>query len=349
MTAINTENSSLTEKISLLPKAELHVHIEGTLEPDLVFALAHKNNVVLPFDSPEQLARAYQFTDLDGFLRLYYACAQVLRDYEDFYQLMESYLRKAHAQGVVHAEIFCDPQTHWAHGVDPHTVLDGLLDGFTHVAAELGMTGGLIMCFLRHESPESADQLLHHVAPRIPELLGVGLDSSELNFPPHIFTQVFAQARQLGAHVVAHAGEEAPASYIWEALELLHAERIDHGIACVSDPHLVDVLQKRRIPLTVCPSSNVFLHVVDSWQEHPLVEMLRQGLVVTVNSDDPAYFGGYVTDNLVRLVEEFHLDDSTLALLARNSVEASFASPSRKNELYTQIERWQSTYGGVAS
>lgn len=331
---------TVQRNLDLLPSAELHLHIEGTLEPEMVFALAAKNGVTLPYDSVDDLRARYEFDDLPSFLTLYYECMAVLCTREDFCDLAVAYLRRAGAQGVHHAELFFDPQAHTARGIPIDDVIDGLADGLAIARTELGISGGLILCFLRDRGAETALATLESVAARAGDLLGVGLDSAEVGFPPSLFTDVFARAGDLGLHRVAHAGEEGPPSYISEALDLLGAERIDHGVRCLEDPGLVDRLRRERIPLTVCPLSNVRLAVVSTLSEHPLVRMIDAGLLVTLNSDDPAYFGGYLGANLSGVRESLGIEDGTFATLARNSVHASFAEPARKSELLALIDQW---------
>jgi adenosine deaminase len=307
-----------------LPKAELHLHVEGTLEPEMLFALAKKHRVPLRFPSIQALREAYRFDDLQSFLDIYYEGAAVLRDAGDFGELTLAYLRRAHADGVVHAEIFCDPQTHTARGIPMQVVLEGIADGLKHGERELGVTSRLIVCFLRHLSEEEALATLRE-ALRFRHLFhGVGLDSSEKGHPPSKFQRVFALARQEGLHAVAHAGEEGPASYIVEALDLLEVERIDHGVRCLEDPALVKRLREAQVPLTVCPLSNVKLRVFDSIEKHNLKRLLDEGLCVTVNSDDPAYFGGYVLDNYLACADALKLSRVELAALAANSIRASW-------------------------
>src|SRR5688572_3732802 len=288
----------ITERlIRALPKVELHLHIEGTLEPELAFALARKHGVALPYASAEALRAAYRFTDLQSFLDLYYAGCEVLRDRHDFYALAMAYFGRAHADGVVHAEVFFDPQSHTARGVAMATVIGGLRDAMTDAHHRYGITSELILCFLRHLSEQDAFATLDAARPFLAELAGVGLDSGERDNPPSKFARVFARARALGLRAVAHAGEEGPAAYIREALDLLGAERIDHGVRCVEDPALVERLIRTQIPLTVCPLSNLALRVVKDLKQHNFATLLRKGLALTINSDDPAYFGGYISDN----------------------------------------------------
>ncbi len=328
---------STPDFIRALPKAELHVHIEGTLEPELVFALAAKHGVRLPYPSVAELRAAYRFDDLQSFLDIYYAGASVLRDAADFHALTSAYLHRAHQDGIVHAEIFFDPQTHTARGIPLAAVMAGLTQALDEAQAQTGITHRLILCFLRHLSAEEAMQTLEQALPWRGELAAVGLDSAEAGHPPSKFTAVFARARALGLLTVAHAGEEGPPAYIEEALDLLHVRRIDHGVRCVEDPALVARLARERMPLTVCPLSNVRLHVFDKMSDHNLKGLLERGLCVTVNSDDPAYFGGYLQDNFLAVAEALALSHAQLAQLARNSIEASFLEPAIKQTWYAKI------------
>jgi adenosine deaminase len=336
-------NEWMTGTLSDLPKAELHLHIEGTLEPELVFELARKNGVQLPFASVDDLRDRYRFSDLQSFLNLYYECMTVLRTAQDFDDLATRYFQRANADGVRHVELFFDPQAHTSRGVPIDDVMDGLLSAAERARQDFGITGGLILCFLRDQTVESASATLESVAHRVGDLLGVGLDSAEVGHPPRGFQTIFDRARALGLHAVAHAGEEGPPSYIWEALDLLHAERIDHGIRALEDPLLVERLRTARVSLTVCPLSNVRLGVVSDLAAHPLPTMLAEGLLVCINSDDPAYFGGYLGANLAGVAEAFDFGDTELAQLARNSIEASFATEERKAELLTDVDEWMST------
>jgi adenosine deaminase len=328
------------QSTALLPKAELHLHIEGTLEPEMVFQLATSNAVELPWDSIDELKSLYSFTDHQSFLNLYYACVAVLRTEDDFALLAQAYLTRAHQQGVRHVEMFFDPQAHTSRGVDINTVIDGLLRGLNAAGSATGITGGLILCFLRDEPVADALATLESVAHRSTDLLGVGLDSAEVGYPPSLFVEVFDRARDLGLHVVAHAGEEGPPAYVWEALDLLKVERVDHGVRSLEDPALVERLRAERIPLTVCPLSNVRLGVVSALGDHSLPAMLEAGLVVTLNSDDPAYFGGYLADNFDAVAAAFSLSDDDLRLVAANSVEASFLPQDNKDALRAEIAAW---------
>src|SRR5262252_428189 len=285
--------AALPALLKRMPKAELHIHIEGSLEPEMIFRLAQRNGVKLPYPDVEALRRAYAFTDLQSFLDIYYAGASVLLKEEDFFDMAWAYFEKAAADNVVHAELFFDPQTHTARGVPFETVIRGLHHACQRAHAELGVSAKLIMCFLRHLSEEDAFATLEQALPYREHFIGVGLDSSERGHPPEKFARVFARCRELGLHLVAHAGEEGPPAYIEAALDVLKAERIDHGVRCVEDPALVARLARERVALTVCPLSNLKLRVFDRLADHNLAELLRAGIRATVNSDDPAYFGGY--------------------------------------------------------
>ncbi|MFD7865068.1 adenosine deaminase [Streptomyces sp. NPDC059783] len=307
-----------------LPKAELHLHIEGTLEPELAFALAARNGVTLPFADTGELRTAYLFEDLQSFLNLYYALMAVLRTEDDFTELADAYLARAAAQGVRHAEIFFDPQAHTARGVPVATVVEGLGRALERSEEKHGISTQLIMCFLRDQSADSALETLEAARPHLHRISGVGLDSAEVGHPPAKFRKVYEAAGALGLRKVAHAGEEGPPAYIREALDVLGVERIDHGLRCMEDPELVERLVAERVPLTLCPLSNVRLRAVDTLEDHPLRAMLDAGLLCTVNSDDPAYFGGYAGDNFRAVHEALGLDREQLRTLARNSFEAAF-------------------------
>jgi len=336
--------TSMQEFITRLPKAELHLHIEGTLEPEMAFELAAKHGVTLPYASVEAMRQAYQFSDLQSFLDIYYAGADLLRDAADFHALTAAYLRRAHEQGVVHVEIFFDPQTHTQRGVPLASVVGGIRSALLAGERDCGITHRLILCFLRHLSAADAMSTLEQ-ALTLPDAIGadaisaVGLDSSELGHPPGKFTAVFERARRAGLLAVAHAGEEAPAQYIHDALELLQVCRIDHGVRCEEDPALVRRLARDRTPLTVCPLSNIKLHVFDRIEAHNLKRLLDLGLCVTVNSDDPAYFGGYVLENYLAVQRGLDLSQADLALLARNSIEASFLSPAEQRHWMAAIDQ----------
>jgi adenosine deaminase len=323
-----------------IPKAELHIHIEGALEPELAFALAARNGVELPFASIAELHEAYSFTDLQSFLDLYYALMVVLRTEQDFEDLANAYLERAAQQGVRHAEIFFDPQAHAARGVGIDVVIGGLSRALDAAPERFGISARLIMCFLRDESAASARETLEAARPHLDRLTAVGLDSAEVGHPPEKFAEVYAAARELGLRCVAHAGEEGPPAYIWQALDLLEVERIDHGVRCLEDEALVARLRDERIPLTVCPFSNVRLCVVDRLEEHPLARMLEAGLLVTVNSDDPAYFGGYAGENFDGVRDALGLDPEQLRTLARNSFEAAFLTPAQRAAYLAEVDAY---------
>ncbi len=335
----------MTVDLFTLPKAELHLHIEGTLEPELAFELADRNRITLPFASVDDLAARYDFTNLQSFLDLYYATMDVLRTEDDFAELTRRYLQRAIAQGVRHAEIFFDPQAHVARGVPFEAVVDGIGAGLAEAARDNDVSGGLILCFLRDQPVDGAHSILTEALARVDTLIGVGLDSAEVGYPPSLFTDVFARARAAGLHAVAHAGEEGPPSYIGEALDLLEAERIDHGIRAVEDPALVGRLAHEEIALTVCPLSNVRLRAVPDLAAHPLRVLMDAGVRVTVNSDDPAYFGGYIGDNFVAVRDALELTDLELMRLAQNSVESAFAPLDRKVALLHEIDGWAARAG----
>lgn len=315
--------------LAAMPKAELHIHIEGSLEPELIFALARRNGVAIPYASVEELRRAYAFTNLQSFLDIYYAGASVLLQAQDFYDMAWAYLQRAAADNVVRTEIFFDPQTHTARGVAMETVIDGLYRACQD-AKKIGVDAELILCFLRHLSEEEAFETLEQALPYRDKFIGVGLDSSEVGHPPEKFARVFAKCRQVGLHLVAHAGEEGPPAYVWSALDVLKVERVDHGVQSARDPALMKRLAQDRIPLTVCPLSNLKLCVFPTLQQHNLRELLDAGLAATVNSDDPAYFGGYVNENFLQTFAATGLDAGHAYRLARNSFEGSFASPAQK-------------------
>ncbi|AQR66087.1 adenosine deaminase [Aquaspirillum sp. LM1] len=332
-----TADTALQLALSM-PKAELHVHIEGTLEPDLAFALARRNGITLPYADEAALAAAYDFDSLQSFLDLYYACADVLRTADDFRDLMLAYLERAAADHVIHAEIFFDPQTHTARGIPFATVLDGLEDGLKQGQACWGISGRLILCFLRHLSEADAFATLAEAEPHLARIDGFGLDSSEQGNPPSKFQRVFARCRELGKPVVAHAGEEGPPEYISQALDLLGSTRIDHGVRALEDAAVVERLVREGVPLTVCPLSNIRLCVFKDMTEHTLGKLLAQGAKVTLNSDDPAYFGGYLNDNIRAVQAAFQFDVATWKQLAKNSFEASFASDAAKARWIEQLD-----------
>jgi adenosine deaminase len=320
--------------IARLPKAELHIHIEGSLEPEMMLALAARNDVALPYDSVEAARAAYRFTNLQDFLDLYYQGMSVLVQEQDFYDLAMAYLRRAAAQNVRHCEIFFDPQGHTGRGVPFRTVIDGLWRALRDGEREFGITSTLIMCFLRHLDEASAERTLDEALPWRGRIIGIGLDSSEKGYPPSKFQRVFARARSLGLLTVAHAGEEGPADYVREALDLLCVRRIDHGNRALDDSALVARLAAEKMPLTVCPLSNLRLCVVPDMRAHPLRRMLQAGLRATVNSDDPAYFGGYVTENFQAVQRALDLTKEEIVTLARNSFQAAFCDePTRQRHL----------------
>ena len=325
-----------------LPKAELHLHIEGTLEPELMFELARRNGIRLPYASGEEVRRAYVFSDLQSFLDIYYAGCGVLLMEHDFYDLTWAYLARAATQGVRHAEIFFDPQTHTDRGVPFETVIGGIHRALLDGQARLGMTSGLILCFLRHLSAEAAMQTLGEALPYREWIVAVGLDSSEVGHPPSKFRAVYDRAREAGLLAVAHAGEEGPPAYVWEALDVLKARRIDHGVRSIEDERLIVRLVDEQIPLTVCPLSNVKLRVFPNLSSHNLKKLLDRGLLVTVNSDDPAYFGGYVADNFQAAAAALGLSREELLALARNSFVASFLPEEQKRGHLDELARFAS-------
>ena len=331
--------SALPALLRSAPKAELHIHIEGSLEPELIFALAQRNRVALAYPSVEALRAAYDFSDLQSFLDIYYAGASVLLHEADFHAMAMAYFARAAADNVIHAELFFDPQTHTDRGVPIGVVIEGLARACADARKQYGIDASLILCFLRHLSEEAALITLEAALPWRQHLVGVGLDSSERGHPPEKFAQVFARARALGLHLVAHAGEEGPPAYIESALDVLRVERIDHGVRCVESPALVARLAAARVPLTVCPLSNVKLCVFKSLADHNLPALLAAGLCATVNSDDPAYFGGYLNDNLVATFEALpQLGVAEAYAVLRNSFEASFASADAKADWIARLD-----------
>jgi adenosine deaminase len=320
-----------------LPKAELHLHIEGTLEPEMMFDLAARNGIDLPYATVDEVRAAYEFSDLQTFLDIYYQAASVLVTEEDFYDLMVAYLGRAAHDGVRRAEIFFDPQTHTERGIEFHVFMDGFTRAITYARERWGISAALIMCFLRHLPGEAAVGTWREAEPYVDHLIGVGLDSAEVGNPPEWFADAYAFARAAGLHAVAHAGEEGPPMYITGALDALHAERIDHGVRCEEDPALVERLVEEQIPLTMCPLSNVKLRVFDRLEDHNLKRLLDRGVRVTINSDDPAYFGGYVLDNYVATAEALGLTRDDLVALAQNSIEATFLPPEHKQALLDEL------------
>ncbi|MFK0085612.1 adenosine deaminase [Glutamicibacter sp. NPDC090743] len=323
-----------------LPVAELHIHLEGTLEPEMIMALAAKNGVELPYATVDQLRAKYQFSNLQSFLDLFYANMAVLRTAGDFREITVAYLQRAHDSGVRHVELFFDPQAHIQRGLGLGEVIAGIRSGLDEGAERWGISHKLIACFWRHAPAEEAMDLMKVLVAEKHDIDGIGLDSSEVGFPPELFQEVFAYARAHGLHVVAHAGEEGPADYIWQALDLLEVERVDHGIRCLDDPTLVQRLVDEQMPLTVCPLSNIRLRAVDTMADHPLPQMLEKGLKVSVHSDDPAYFGGYMDANFSSLMASFNFSTGQLATLARNSFESAFLDEESKQVLLAEVQAW---------
>lgn len=330
---------SLKKLINILPKAELHLHIEGSLEPDLMMQLAEKNDVHLPYDNIDQVKEAYQFEDLQSFLDLYYFGASVLLTEHDYYQLMFAYLEKCYENNVVHTEIMFDPQTHTDRGIGFDVFMPGFLAAIDDARAKWGISVLLIMSFLRHLSEAQAIETLKSASPYLKYITAVGLDSSELNNPPEKFERVFSMAKQLDLKCVAHAGEEGPPDYIYGALDKLGVDRIDHGVRCMEDPELVKLLVKKKMPLTVCPLSNIKLNVFERMQDHNILTMLEQGLMVTVNADDPSYFGGYMNDNFYAMDEALPMSEEQLVKLIINSFNASFLSTKDKAKWISEVEK----------
>jgi adenine deaminase len=337
---LNIPAGRLADLVRRMPKAELHIHIEGSLEPELIFEMSRRNGVAIPYNSVDELRRAYAFTNLQSFLDIYYAGASVLLQEQDFFDMAWAYLERAKADNVVHAEIFFDPQTHTARGVAMETVLGGLHRATIEGRSKLGVDSSLILCFLRHLSEEEAFETLEQAVPYLDKFIGVGLDSSELGHPPEKFARVFARCRELGLHLVAHAGEEGPPAYIWSALDVLKVERIDHGVQSTKDAQLMKRLAVDRIPLTVCPLSNQKLRVFPKLADHNIRALLDAGLVATINSDDPAYFGGYMNDNFVQTFAATGLDAGHALQLAKNSFEASFVDASLKKKYIDQVNEF---------
>jgi adenosine deaminase len=331
---------TLEDFVAGMPKAELHLHIEGTLEPQMLFALARRNRVDISFASLDEVRAAYRFADLQSFLDVYYQGMQVLRTERDFFDLTWAYLQRARCDNVRRAEIFFDPQAHTARGIPFETVIRGIDRALARGREELGVSSGLILCFLRHLPPEQALATLEEALPLADRLIGVGLDSSEVGHPPEGFVDVFARAREAGLRAVAHAGEEGPPEYIWQALDLLEVERIDHGVRALEDADLVERLARERIPLTVCPLSNVKLRVFESLTDHNLKALLEAGLCASVHSDDPAYFGGYVTDNFVATARALSLGRGVLRELAANGFEAAFLPAAEKRALLDELDAY---------
>ncbi|QBE64794.1 adenosine deaminase [Pseudoduganella lutea] len=336
-------NTQIRHIVQNMPKAELHIHIEGSLEPELIFALAQRNGVQLAYPSVEALRAAYAFKDLQSFLDIYYAGASVLLKEQDFYDMTAAYLARAKADHVRHAEIFFDPQTHTSRGVPMGDVINGI----HRACADSDVSATLILCFLRHLSEDDALATLEAALPYRDKFIGVGLDSSEVGHPPEKFTRVFARARELGLHLVAHAGEEGPPAYIWSALDVLHVERIDHGVRCLEDAELTRRLAAEKMALTVCPLSNIKLRVFDDMGQHNLLSLLDAGIVVTINSDDPAYFGGYLNENYLATFDSLPLGLQHAHELAKNSFAASFLPAEQKQKFLDEVDAYFSAFDVV--
>jgi len=334
------EKVSLEQFVSGIPKAELHLHIEGTLEPELMFEVAKRNNTKLVYRSVEELRTAYNFRNLRDFLNIYYKGSEVLLNKQDFYDLTFAYLRKAQSQKVLHTEISFDPQAHTSRGVDFETVIDGIHEALIDAQKKWGISTRLVMCFLRDLDSKSAMSTLEKALPYKDWIVAVGLDSAELGNPPSKFKKVFEQTLEEGFITVAHAGEEGPAEYIWDALNLLKISRIDHGNNSLEDKILIQELVRRKIPLTLCPLSNLRLHVVDRMENHPLKKMMEEGLLVTVNSDDPAYFGGYINENYLAVQKALNLSKKDVYNLAKNSFKSSFLDTYKKKEMIDKLEEY---------
>ena len=339
-------NINIETFIAGLPKAELHLHLEGSLEPEQMFEFAGRNKVEIPYKSVEEIRQAYQFSNLQDFLDIYYTGMNVLLKEEDFYDLTAAYLKKVAAENTKHVEVFFDPQAHTARGIPLETVVTGIYSALKNVGSELGMTFRLIMCFLRHLSEEEAIETLKQAEKFLPLIDGVGLDSSELGHPPSKFQKVFKMAKDKGLYCVAHAGEEGPAEYVYEALDLLKIDRIDHGNRCMDDDALVTRIAEEQIALTVCPLSNQKLCVVDNMQNHPLKAMLDKGLRATINSDDPAYFGGYMNDNYNAVTKALDLDVTDLVTLAKNSFTGSFLTADEIDQHLQNINLYAESFQG---
>lgn len=328
----------LPNLLRAMPKAELHMHIEGSLEPDMIFAMGQRNHVPLAYPSVEALRQAYVFNNLQEFLDIYHAGTTVLKSEQDFFDMTDAYLARARADNVLHTEIFFDTQTHTGHGTSAETVVNGLYRACQEAPARHGMTASLILCFLRHLSEAEAFECLEEILPMRDKIVGIGLASSEVGHPPEKFAKVFARARELGFRLVAHAGEEAPPAYIWSALDVLKVERIDHGVQAIHDAALMQRLANDRMPLTVCPLSNLKLCVFPTLKEHNLQRMLDAGIMATVNSDDPAYFGGYINDNFTQTFAALGMTSQHAYQLARNSFDASFIEPSLRQRYVQALD-----------
>ena len=323
-----------------IPKAELHLHIEGTFEPELMFKIAQRNNIPINYNSIDELKKAYNFNNLQEFLDMYYAGAKVLIHIQDYYDLTWAYLTKVHEQNLIHTEIFFDPQTHTDRGVSFNTVIQGIHSALEDGKEKLGISSKLIMCFLRHLDEAAAFETLNQALPYKNWIAGVGLDSSEMGHPPSKFERVFSKAREEGFITVAHAGEDGPAEYVWEAINLLKVSRIDHGNQSLDDDQLIKHIAEKQIPLTVCPLSNLELKVVNDLKDHPLMKLMEAGLMVTINSDDPAYFGGYVNENYTCIASALNLSKKQITELAKNSIKSSFLPDGDKEKIIMQIEEY---------
>ena len=330
----------MIELIKKIPKAELHLHIEGSLEPELMFELAKRNNIKIPYDSIEEIKAAYDFTNLQSFLDIYYTGANVLIHKKDFYDLTWAYVLKCVQNNIIHTEIFFDPQTHTLRGVSFDTIILGISEALEDAKEKFGISSNIIMCFLRHLSQEEALKTFEESLPFKDKIIGIGLDSSELGHPPSKFKEVFKKAKEAGFKLVAHAGEEADYSYIYEALDLLDIQRIDHGVQAVHSNELMERLKKEQIPLTVCPNSNIELKVFENYKQHNVKQLLDYGLNVTINSDDPAYFKGYLNDNFINLYENIDLTKEDIIKLVRNSFNSSFITDELKNEYLTKLDNF---------
>ncbi|MCM1983835.1 adenosine deaminase [Lyngbya confervoides] len=339
----------MNEFILKVPKVELHLHIEGTLEPEMMWMLGDRNQIQLPYPSVDAIRRAYRFQDLQSFLEVYYAGMSVLQTEQDFYDLTWAYLQKAQQQTIRHVELFFDPQAHTQRGIPFPVVYYGIHQALQEAQKQYGLSSQLILCFLRDRPPASALQTLEQALPYRAGIRAVGLDSAERDYPPSHFRFVFERARREGFLTVAHAGEEGPPSYIWEAIQLLRVSRIDHGVRCIEDPQLLAYLQQTQIPLTVCPLSNVKLRVFDQMADHNLKTLLDLGIAVTINSDDPAYFGGYLGENLEAAQTALHLSQAEIVQLLKNAIEAAFVSAQRRTDLLTELESFVAQSGPVPS
>ena len=333
-------HTQINNFIEGIPKAELHLHIEGTFEPELMFKIAQRNNIPINYNSIDELKKAYNFNNLQEFLDIYYAGAKVLIHIQDFYDLTWAYLTKVHEQNIIHTEIFFDPQTHTDRGVSFNTVIQGIHSALEDGKEKLGISSKLIMCFLRHLDEAAAFETLNQALPYKNWIAGVGLDSSEMGHPPSKFERVFSKAREEGFITVAHAGEDGPAEYVWEAINLLKVSRIDHGNQSLDDDQLIKHIAEKQIPLTVCPLSNLELKVVNDLKDHPLMKLMEAGLMVTINSDDPAYFGGYVNENYTCIASALNLSKKQITELAKNSIKSSFLPDGDKEKIIMQIEEY---------